>query len=47
MGRAGPEVKSKTKPKPSLELVPRVLAGEVPAVARLISRAEALEPESP
>ncbi len=45
MGRAGPEVKSKTKPKPSLELVPRVLAGEVPAMARLISRAEALAPE--
>ena len=45
MGGTGPEVKSKTKPKPSLELVPRVLAGEVPAVARLISRAEALAPE--
>jgi LAO/AO transport system kinase len=30
---------------PSLELLPRVLAGDVPAVARLLSRAEAGEPE--
>ena len=32
---------SRVNPKPSLELVPGVLAGEVAAVARLISRAEA------
>ncbi len=30
---------------PSLELLPRVLAGEVPAIARLLSRAEAGDPE--
>lgn len=30
---------------PSLELLPRALAGEVPAVARLLSRAEAGHPE--
>ncbi len=30
---------------PSLELLPRVLAGEVPAIARLLSRAEAGQPE--
>lgn len=30
---------------PSLELVPRALAGEVPAIARLLSRAEAGHPE--
>jgi LAO/AO transport system kinase len=35
----------KRKFVPSLELVPRVLAGETPAIARLLSRAEAGHPE--
>jgi LAO/AO transport system kinase len=33
------------RPVPSLELVPRALAGEIPAMARLMTRAEAGSPE--